>query len=51
VFKLQPEHAQWLPRINRAIQTLSNSGELDSIRRHYLPASRTVGCASSGEVC
>jgi ABC-type amino acid transport substrate-binding protein len=37
VFKLQPQYASWLPQINRAIDKLRSSGELDSIRRHYLP--------------
>jgi ABC-type amino acid transport substrate-binding protein len=37
VFKLQPQYASWLPQINRAIEKLRSSGELDSIRRHYLP--------------
>jgi ABC-type amino acid transport substrate-binding protein len=37
VFKLQASHAVWLPRINGAIDTLRKSGELDNIRRQYLP--------------
>jgi ABC-type amino acid transport substrate-binding protein len=36
VFKLQPQLAQWLPRINRAIDTLRSSGELERIRGRYL---------------
>lgn len=38
VFKLQPEHANWLPLINSAIDTLRINGEIDRIRNHYLPA-------------
>lgn len=37
VFKLQPQLAGWLPRINRAIDTLRSSGELERIRGRYLP--------------
>ena len=51
VFKLQPEHAKWLPQINRAIDTLRASGELDGIRRHYLPISGTLSCAGTGKGC
>nr|GFB82716.1 hypothetical protein [Tanacetum cinerariifolium] len=40
VFKLQPQHAQWLPPINHAIDTLRASGELERIRRQYLPTLR-----------
>jgi len=36
VFKLQPQHAQWLPQINRAINTLRSNGELDHIKSRYL---------------
>lgn len=38
VFKLQPQYAQWLPRINQAIETMSKSGELERIRRRYIPS-------------
>ena len=52
VIKLQPEHAQWLPRINRAIDTLRSSGELESIRRRYLPGSGVgLNCAGVGKGC
>lgn len=40
VLKLQPQYAPWLPRINRAIDTLRSSGELDRIKRAYVPAGR-----------
>ncbi|MFJ3521418.1 substrate-binding periplasmic protein [Pseudomonas sp. NPDC090203] len=36
VFKLQPQLAQWLPRINHAIDTMRSSGELERIRGRYL---------------
>lgn len=38
VFKLQPQYAQWLPKINRAIDAMSRSGELERIRRRYIPS-------------
>lgn len=38
VFKLQPEHANWLPRINAAIDTLRAKGDIDRIRDQYLSA-------------
>jgi|GEM_PF-940341 len=38
VIKLQPEHAQWLPKINSAIETMVRSGEVERIRKAYLPA-------------
>jgi len=51
VFKLQPQHAQWLPQINRAIDRLRNSGELESIRRHYLSTKPQRSCVGSQKVC
>lgn len=51
VFKLQPQYAQWLPPINRAIDTLRASGELERIRRQYLPAKAALSCAGSGKMC
>jgi ABC-type amino acid transport substrate-binding protein len=51
VFKLQPQYAQWLPPINRAIDTLRASGELERIRRQYLPVKAGLSCAASGKVC
>jgi polar amino acid transport system substrate-binding protein len=38
VFKLQPQHASWLPQINSAIDSLRRTGELEKIRRRYLPS-------------
>jgi ABC-type amino acid transport substrate-binding protein len=40
VFKLQPQHASWLPQINNAIDSLKKTGELERIRRKYLPGTR-----------
>jgi ABC-type amino acid transport substrate-binding protein len=37
VFKLQPQHASWLPQINSAIDSMKKTGELEQIRRKYLP--------------
>ena len=51
VFKLQPQYAQWLPPINQAIDTLRASGELERIRRQYLPAKAGMSCAGLGTVC
>lgn len=51
VFKLQPQYAQWLPLINRAIDDLRASGELERIRRQYLPVKAGVSCAASGKEC
>lgn len=51
VFKLQPQHAQWLPPINRAIDTLRASGEIERIRRQYLPVKAGVSCAGLRTVC
>lgn len=36
--KLQPRHAQYLPRINAAITLLLRDGEVQRIRNAYLPA-------------
>ncbi|MFK3797559.1 substrate-binding periplasmic protein [Pseudomonas sp. NPDC088444] len=51
VIKLQPELAQWLPQINRAIDTLRASGELENIRRQYLPGNAGLKCAGAGKGC
>jgi ABC-type amino acid transport substrate-binding protein len=51
VFKLQPQYAQWLPRINQAIKTLRDSGELDRIRRNYLPTNHRMVCNSAVQAC
>lgn len=51
VIKLQPELAQWLPQINHAIDTLRSSGELENIRRRYLPVASGLKCAGSGKGC
>jgi ABC-type amino acid transport substrate-binding protein len=51
VFKLQPQHVLWLPPINRAIDSLRASGELERIRRQYLPVKAGMSCAASGKVC
>jgi polar amino acid transport system substrate-binding protein len=40
VFKLQPQHASWLPRINSAIDSMQKTGELEQIRRRYLPGTQ-----------
>lgn len=40
VFKLQAQYASWLPRINSAIDTLDKTGELERIRRMYLPGTQ-----------
>lgn len=42
VFKLQPQYASWLPRINSAIDSLNTSGELERIRRQYLPGTQVA---------
>jgi ABC-type amino acid transport substrate-binding protein len=51
VIKLQPEHAQWLGQINQAIDTLRSTGELESIRRRYLPGSNALACAEAIKGC
>jgi ABC-type amino acid transport substrate-binding protein len=40
VFKLQPQHASWLPQINSAIDSMQKTGELEQIRRRYLPGTQ-----------
>lgn len=42
VFKLQAEHADLLPRIDQAIRTLKQRGELARIRQAYLPAGQNL---------
>uniref|UniRef100_A0A7C2B015 Transporter substrate-binding domain-containing protein n=1 Tax=Pseudomonas graminis TaxID=158627 RepID=A0A7C2B015_9PSED len=42
VFKLQPQYASWLPRINSAIDSLNKTGELECIRRQYLPGAQVA---------
>ena len=42
VFKLQPQYASWLPRINNAIDSLNKTGELERIRRQYLPGTQVA---------
>ena len=51
VIKLQPEHAQWLPQINHAIDTLRTDGELEAIRQRYLPLHGAVSCVATGNRC
>lgn len=51
VIKLQPAHAKWLGQINHAIDTLRRTGELDGIRRRYLPGNTAVACAATGTRC
>jgi polar amino acid transport system substrate-binding protein len=53
VFKLQPQYASWLPRINSAIDSLNKTGELERIRRKYLPGTQgssdyPAGASSTG---
>jgi ABC-type amino acid transport substrate-binding protein len=42
VFKLQPQYASWLPQINNAIEGLKKTGELERIRRKYLPGAQAA---------
>lgn len=44
--KVQPEHASLLPAINAAIENLIKSGEVERIRKSYLPVNqdRDVAC-------
>lgn len=46
--KVQPEHASLLPAINAAIKTLIDNGEVERIRKRYLPVGlgREVACDS-----
>lgn len=50
--KVQPEHADLLPRINKAIQGMIDSGEVEQIRKSYLPVDQVQNVAcDSGAGC
>lgn len=52
--KLQLKHAALLPRINAAINTMQRSGELERIRRTYLPQAPgllSVACTANSKAC
>jgi ABC-type amino acid transport substrate-binding protein len=51
VMKLQPKYAALLPSIDAAIGTLIRNGEVERIRKSYLPAEPFLGCQAEGAVC
>ena len=54
VIKLQRKHAALLPRINAAITKLQRSGEVERIRRTYLPQTPnlvSIRCTADSQAC
>lgn len=49
--KLQPELADLLPRINKAINRMIRDGEIKRIRKSYLASEVPSGCWPAGEAC